>query len=83
MLQFGFQALLELRDGRSIEAIGREDTSLQSAALKTWTVRVVALANDFATANDYGTMAVVEGREFGLSQTKRQVRIIAWRHLGF
>lgn len=47
-----FQALLELSNSWAIDGIGRQDSGLESPAIKARLVAVEALADDLATAND-------------------------------
>lgn len=52
MLRLRLQALLELSDGWSIKGGGRKNAGLESTTIEAWTVRIEALANDLAAANN-------------------------------
>lgn len=80
-LHLGLQALLELGDGWAIEGRGWQYTGLQCATVESGTVAVEALANNFATTHDDRAMAVVQGREIGLSKAEGQVGVVSGRHL--
>lgn len=64
--------LLKLRQGQATEAPNHV-TMLQSTAVKAWTVRVVALADDLSTTNNDAAMAEVERRLVGLLQAQGEV----------
>jgi hypothetical protein len=53
---------------------------LQSAAIKAWTVGVVALAKDLPTANDDTAMTEVEWRLVSLLKAQGEVGIRTERH---
>jgi len=78
-LLFLLQMLLKLYHAQAIEASDHV-TMLQSAAVKAWTVRVVALANDLPAANNDGAMTEVERRFVGLLEAQRQIGIGTERH---
>jgi hypothetical protein len=52
----------------------------QSAAVKSRTVGVIALANDLAATNNKATVTEVKGRVSGLLETQREVEILSSRH---
>jgi len=74
------QALLQLSKGRPIKRASCKRAGLQVRRLEARAVGVEALANDLAAADDDGTVAVVEGRELGLSETEGQDGVVSWRH---
>jgi hypothetical protein len=53
---------------------------LQSAAVESRTVGVVALANDLAATNNNAAMTEVKRRVDGLLETQRKVEILSSRH---
>lgn len=70
-------ALLELHlhvdQGRTIERAVCDTAMLESAAIVSRAVVVVALANDLTTANDDTSMAIVEWRFRCLLKAEREV----------
>lgn len=79
-LRLRLQTLLELRNGGTIKGRRWQNPRLERAAIETGTIAVEALANDLPTANDDGAMAIVKGREFGLSEAEGEERVVAGRH---
>lgn len=79
-LLFLLQMLLKLRHGQAVEAPNHV-TMLQSAAVKAWTVRVVALAYDLPATNDDAAMTEVEMRHIGLLKAQGEIGISTERHL--
>ena len=61
-------------------AHGSQLSSLRGTAVKTPTIIVVALANDFAATDDDATMTVMQRRLSSLMEAERQMIIGAWRH---
>jgi len=83
-LSLRFLSLLQLRDSEAMSGTGRRQTTgLERTPVEAGAVVVVALADDFAAANDDTAMTVVERRLGGLLETHGEVRIGAWRHCSF
>ena len=61
-------------------AHGSQPSSLQGTAVKTPTIIVVALANDFTATDNDATMTVMQRRLSSLMEAERQIIIGAWRH---
>jgi hypothetical protein len=74
------QTLLQLSDGRTIEGGRWKNAGLQGTTVETWTIAVETLANDLTAANDDRAVAIVKGRELGLSEAKGEEGIVARRH---
>ena len=67
------QLLLQLSHSSSIVAAVGDAAILQTTAVKAWTVVIITLPDDLATAYDDSAMAVVQRRLRGLLEAKRQV----------
>jgi len=72
--------LLQAGYGWSVEGALRDTAILQSAAIVTCAVVIVALANDLAAAHDDSAVAVVE-RRFG-SLLEAQSEVVVGLHFG-
>jgi len=64
---------LQCEHGRTVEGAGGDATRLKSASVEAGTVVVVALADDFAAADNDAAVTVVHGRLGGLLEAKSKV----------
>jgi hypothetical protein len=71
LLQLG----LHLSQGIAIEGAACDTAMLECAAIKSRTVVVMALADDFAAAHNDTSMAVVQRRFSSLLEAERQVTV--------
>ena len=69
LLQLG----LHVGKGRAVEGAACDSSMLECAAVESWAVVVVALADDFASTHDDAAVAVVERRFRGLLEAQRQI----------
>ena len=67
------QLFLHVGKGRAVEGAAGDSSMLQRAAVESWAVVVVALADDLASTHDDAAVAVVERRFRGLLEAQRQI----------